>query len=216
MARWLCLKTTRYDDHSCLGFSKTSTQSFKLGLAASLANKLAQLFLAAKDPNSGQPLPLRKGERAAHPFTGFFLDYNVDQSSSNSSIKFDRLNHSKIPGLVGTIPSSDPNRQTLNWIYLDRNTYEIKYGSRQECQAHILGPWNWTDDEQGVMFEGWEGFVAVEEIRGSDGGRSVWALYFDRNDDGLKGKVNGKRVLQVSLERKVIQDEDGVEELCSK
>jgi hypothetical protein len=56
----------------------------------------------------------------------------------------------------------------------------------------------------------------VEEIRGSDGGRSVWALYFDRNDDGLKGKANGKRVLQVSLERKLIGDEDEVEELVRK
>jgi hypothetical protein len=101
-------------------------------------------------------------------------------------------------------------------VYLDRNTYEIRYGSRQDCQGHILGPWNWTDDEQGVTLEGWEGFVAVEEIRGLDGGRSIWALYFDRNDDGLKGKADGKRVLQVSLERKLMEDEDRVEELARK
>lgn len=79
-----------------------------------------------------------------------------------------------------------------------------------------MGPWNWTDDEQGVIFEGWEGFVAVEEVRGSDRGRSVWALYFDRNDDGLKEIANGKRVLQVSLERKLIGNEDGVEEVVHK
>lgn len=179
-----------------------------------MINKINQLYLAQKDQKSGQPIPLRKDERPAHPFTGFYLDYNVDHSPSDSSVKFDRLNHAKIPGLVSTIPSSDPNHQTLNWIYVDKNTYEIRYGSRQECQGHILGPWNWTDDEQGVTLEGWEGFVAVEEIRGLDGGKSVWALYFDRNDDGLKGKVNGKRVLQVSLERKVIEDE--VEELVRK
>ena len=174
------------------------------------------MFLAPKDQSSGQILPFRKGERVTHPFTGFYLDYNVDQSTPDSSIKFDRLNHAKIPGLVSTIPSSDPNRQTLNWVYLDKNTYEIRYGSRQECQGHILGPWNWTDDEQGVTLEGWEGFVAVEEVRGQDGGRSIWALYFDRNDDKLKGKSDGKRVLQVSLERKLIDDEDEVEELVRK
>jgi hypothetical protein len=48
------------------------------------------------------------------------------------------------------------------------------------------------------MVEGWEGFVAVEEKKG------VWALYYDANDDGLKGVVSGKRVLQCSLERKVL------------
>jgi len=79
-----------------------------------------------------------------------------------------------------------------------------------------LGPWNWTDDEQGITLEGWEGFVAVEEIRGLDGGRGIWALHFDRNDDGLKGKADGKRVLQVSLERKLIEDENGMEELVCK
>lgn len=34
-----------------------------------------------------------------------------------------------------------------------------------------------------MIFQGWEGSVAVEETDGS----GLWALYLDCNDDGLKG-----------------------------
>lgn len=47
-----------------------------------------------------------------------------------------------------------------------------------------------------MMFEGWEGFLAVEEKAGT------WALYFDREDDGLKGKVFKKRTVEVELSKK--------------
>ncbi|PHH90548.1 hypothetical protein CDD83_3353 [Cordyceps sp. RAO-2017] len=48
-----------------------------------------------------------------------------------------------------------------------------------------------------MTLEGWEGFVAVEEFPG------IWALYFDRDDDGLVGKVPmGTRVLEVELTRR--------------
>jgi len=167
-----------------------------------------KLYLAGKDSKTSQPKPLHTGERALHPFTGFYLDFSVDQSQPGSSVTFSRLNKTKIPGLVSTIPSSDPNRKTLNWVYLDRSTYEVKYGAREEAHGHILGPWNWTDDEKGLTLEGWEGFVAVEVVRGIDGGRSLWQLYFDRNDDKLDGKLNGKRILEVSLERRIIDDDD--------
>lgn len=32
--------------------------------------------------------------------------------------------------------------------------------------------------------------------------KNVWALYFDVEDDGLKGKAKGKRMLEVELARK--------------
>ena len=45
--------------------------------------------------------------------------------------------------------------------------------------------------------EGWEGFCAVEELPG------IWALYYDRDDDGLRSKVAmGTRVLEVELTRR--------------
>lgn len=48
-----------------------------------------------------------------------------------------------------------------------------------------------------MTFKGWEGFAAVEENPG------VWALYFDLDDDGLRGKLSpGVRVLDVELTRR--------------
>ncbi len=46
------------------------------------------------------------------------------------------------------------------------------------------------------MFEGWEGFLAINEKP------DTWALYFDREDDGLKGKVLKKRMVEVELSMK--------------
>lgn len=85
----------------------------------------------------------------------------------------------------------------LNWIYVDKDTYEVKYGIRAQAQPNIHGPFDCTRQDRRVTLEGWEGFVAVEEEEG------LWALYFDRDDNGLKGKVKpGTRVLEIELTRK--------------
>ena len=47
-----------------------------------------------------------------------------------------------------------------------------------------------------MTFEGWEGFMAVQEED------MTWALYFDCEDDGLKGRVSGKRMMEIELMRK--------------
>ncbi|OJD40743.1 uncharacterized protein BKCO1_1000524 [Diplodia corticola] len=85
----------------------------------------------------------------AHPFAGYFLPH--------PSHTWGRLGE----GLVSTI-SDDPPQ--LNWIYLDVNTHELKYGLRADCEEHL-----------------WEGFMAVEEKKGS----GIWEVGFDRDDDGL-------------------------------
>lgn len=85
----------------------------------------------------------------------------------------------------------------LNWIYVDRDTNEVKYGTMSESTGHLLGPWSCTPVDKRVIFDGWEGFCAVEEEEG------LWALYFDTLDDGLDGKVPlTKSVLEVELVRK--------------
>ena len=123
---------------------------------------------------------------------------------------FERLNRPPpFRGLVSTI-SSTP-RPSLNWIYIDKYSFELRYGSRAQANGHILGPWDWTDDEVGLTMEGWEGFVAVEEEKG------VWAVHYDRDDDRLEGRVRkGTRVLQCSLERRVIEDEEEGEDIIKR
>ncbi|KAJ5167444.1 uncharacterized protein N7482_006225 [Penicillium canariense] len=69
------------------------------------------------------------------------------------------------------------NPPLLNWIFADENTHELKYGNRTQSVAHIVGPWDWTEDERVITLEGSKNFVAVEESEGE------WALYFDGDGD---------------------------------
>jgi hypothetical protein len=166
-----------------------------------------KLWLAPKDPRTNQPLPAEGESKASHPFSGFFLDYTGDRP--NVDPMFERLNRPvKIRGLVSTIEF-----KTLNWIYVDKRTMELKYGSRDEADGHILGPFGRTEDGVGLTLENWEGFVAVEERRDSDS-HSKWALYYDREDNNLRDIVTRTRVLQCSLERRII--DDGKNELAGR
>lgn len=91
----------------------------------------------------------------------------------------------------------------LSWLYVDKDTMEVKYGNRSQSIEHIVGPWDWTEGDEekaGVVLEEAEAFAAVEEEEG------VWALYFDRNDDGLAGYVDsGTKVVPISIDRTLIQ-----------
>ncbi|KAF7511010.1 hypothetical protein GJ744_005556 [Endocarpon pusillum] len=103
-------------------------------------------------------------------------------------------------GLVSQVADDPP---MLNWIYVDKNTMELKHGNRSQSREHHVGPWDWTEEDQiGLTFEGWEGFVAVQDDVGE------WQLFFDRNDDGLKDFVGKKRrKLEVTLERIMCDNE---------
>ncbi|THW50233.1 hypothetical protein D6D22_01356 [Aureobasidium pullulans] len=103
-----------------------------------------------------------------HPFAGYFLPYPDHNWGRQGE------------GMVSTI-SNDPPQ--LNWIYVDRDTCEVKYGNRVESEDHIIGPWDVTKMDRRVILMGWEGFTAVEY------GPGEWALYFDLDDNGLQGVV---------------------------
>lgn len=121
-------------------------------------------------------------------------------------------------GLVSTIPSdpfdsptpkSKRKKPKLNWIYVDTDTMELKYGPRAVARDHVTGAWDWTeDDEQGLTLNGEECFVAVEEEKGGYG----WAIYCDPDDDRLKEYEVGKkkRVLRCSLERRLVEEDERI------
>lgn len=116
-------------------------------------------------------------QASGHPFSGYYLPYP----------------DSEYEGLVSTITHVAP---ILNWIYVDKETYEVKYGVRDIAQPHITGPFDCTRQDRRLTFEDWEGFVAVEEHP------MVWSLYFDRDDNGLKGKIpKSTKALEVVLTR---------------
>lgn len=146
-----------------------------------------------------------------HPFTGFYIAYPDE-------------NRPYTRGLVSTISVDPP---MLNWIYIDKDTLEVKYASRSGSIEHHVGSFDWTNetnDKQAnqrdrsamrrehervesvggdcVTFDDWEGFVAMEEQPGK------WALYFDLNDDGLKEHKKGHKTVEVSLCRRVITSQE--------
>ena len=84
----------------------------------------------------------------------------------------------------------------MNWIYVSRDTHEVKFGVRQFAEPNLTGPFDCTRQDRRLTFGGWEGFVAVRE-----GG--FWAVYFDVNGDGLASKVApGTPVIELELIRR--------------
>ena len=121
-----------------------------------------------------------------HPFTGFYVAY------PDNDRPYTR-------GLVSTISRDPP---MLNWVYVDKDTLECKYASRSGSIAHHVGSYDWTSEDaedSNVTLDEFEGFIAVDE--GKDKG---WALYFDMDDDGLKGVKKGRRTCEVSLKRRIL------------
>jgi hypothetical protein len=118
------------------------------------------------------------GNPLGHPYAGYYLPYP----------------DTKYEGLVTTITDVAP---IMNWVYIDKETHEVKYGVRADAQSNLTGPFDCTRQDRRLTFDGWEGFCAVEQAPG------LWGLYFDVDDDGLKGKIEpGTRILEIELSRK--------------
>ena len=144
----------------------------------------SKVWIEAKSPITRLPENV-----AHHPFTGFYIAYPDD-------------NRQYTRGLVSTISVDPP---MLNWIYVDKDTLEVKYSSRSGSIAHHVGSFDWTSEDSNdscITLDDFEGFIAMEEDDGQ------WALYFDMNDDGLKGIKKGRRTVEVSLVRRVISDQE--------
>lgn len=126
-----------------------------------------------------------KDEADLHPFTGYFLPY--------PDTAYD--------GLVTTINSEN----MLNWAYVDKNSYALKYGVRAEAQPHLTVPMKLihVGDESRLTFNKFEGFLAVEESPGD------WAVWFDKDDNGLRGKVSpNTKVTEIELVRVTAETAD--------
>ena len=124
-----------------------------------------------------------------HPFEGFYIEYPDPERPRPLPL-----------GLVSTISKDPP---MLNWIYVDKNTREVKYGNRTQSRAHVVGSWGWDAGEEGgaggLTLEGGEGAVAVEADEG-------WEIRWE-DDSGNVG-VEGRPRLTISLERKMLEPKE--------
>ncbi|KZL64563.1 hypothetical protein CT0861_06663 [Colletotrichum tofieldiae] len=114
-----------------------------------------------------------------HPFEGYYLPYP----------------ESRFSGLVSTITHEAP---IMNWIFIDRVTYQLRFGNRAAADGNLNGPWECTRQDRRLTLCGWEGFCAVLEESG------VWGLYFDYDGDGLHGMFghDGRAVIEIELLRR--------------
>ena len=134
-----------------------------------------------------------------HTFEGFYISYPDPDRPQPPPM-----------GLVSSIPSDPP---TLNWIYVDKDTREVKYGNRTQSRAHVVGSWGWDAGEEGgpggLTLEGEEGAVAVDTEDG-------WEVRWEDENGEINAK--GKKKLSVSLERRLLDSteekkkEEGVNE----
>jgi hypothetical protein len=136
---------------------------------------LHQLYVDDPDPEK-QQFP------DGHAFSGF---YPVEEKPQPL-------------GLVSTISKDPP---VLNWIYVDNVTLELKYGNKTQSLPHSYAPWDWTEDQQAVTLDGWEGFVVMEEVLGG----SSWVLGYDRDDDLMQSVRGDRVVLECRLQRHLLQ-----------
>lgn len=96
-------------------------------------------------------------------------------------------------GLVSTIADDPP---MLNWIYVDTETKELRYGARKATIDHVIGPWYWTQDEHFLTLEGdHTQFCAKKQEPGADeeggGGGTRWCVYWDP-EQKMKGALRLK------------------------
>ncbi|PSS25948.1 hypothetical protein M430DRAFT_116151 [Amorphotheca resinae ATCC 22711] len=154
-----------------------------------------KLYVTTVNPNAkfqhdeadGQALDRLDEQR--HLFAGYFFPYP------------DKRWGRKGDGYVTTV-SDDPPQ--LNWVYVDKDTYEVKYGLRVDAEPHLVGPWNCSPVDKRLIFDGWEGFTVVEVED------NTWQLYFDVDDDGLQEKVPlDKRIMEIELTRKEVRMKKG-------
>lgn len=159
-------------------------------------------WVVQRDAENKPIPPLKELEDPLHAFAGFYIQYPDE----------DRCPPER--GLVSTIRDDPP---MLNWVYCDRTTYELRYSNRTGSITHHIGDWDWTEpDEKNLTFEGWEGFVAIDEWDGADEDNTTpwgreglrWALYFDRDDNGLKGRRKKRDMFEVALTRRIQSAEE--------
>ncbi|KAH9890171.1 hypothetical protein F4778DRAFT_785332 [Xylariomycetidae sp. FL2044] len=117
---------------------------------------------------------------AGYRFNGFYFGYPGPEEHQ---------------GLVAPIADDPP---MLHWIFADKDTGQLRHGSRKETVDHVIGPWNWTEDEEWLVLKNQIDFVAVEEEE--DG---PWCVYFDNEGDLEDRPGEDRDMVDIRLHREL-------------
>ncbi|KOS21245.1 hypothetical protein ESCO_004552 [Escovopsis weberi] len=108
-------------------------------------------------------------------------------------------NEEKQLGLVSTISDDPP---MLNWIFVNKDTHALEFGSRKETLGHVVGPWGWTDDEAFLTLQGSsDSFVGRWEDDADGQGGGSWAVYWDPEGEML-GALSEEECVEIRLRRR--------------
>jgi len=106
----------------------------------------------------------------------------------------------RVPIPIGLVSQVRDDPPLLNWLYVDKDTMELKYGNKSASIEHHVGPWDWTEDEKTITFDESKDFTAVQDPK-----TRRWQIYYDMDNDGLSRFVpKGRRMIQVSLQRTLL------------
>ena len=144
---------------------------------------------------------LQKELGPLHAFAGFYIQYPDE----------DRYPPER--GLVSTISDDPP---MLNWIYCDRATYELRYSNRTGSMHITLATGTGPKTRHiscsmagRVLWPSTSGDGADSDpstLWGKEGLR--WAVYFDRDDNGLEGRRKGRDMFEIGLKRRIQSEEE--------
>jgi hypothetical protein len=92
------------------------------------------------------------------------------------------------PVPLGLVSQTRADPPLLNWIYVDNDTAELRYGNKTQSIEHLVGPWDWTKDETCVILKKRQRCIAVENSK-----TKKWQLYWDIDGDALARFVPAKQ-----------------------
>jgi hypothetical protein len=88
------------------------------------------------------------------------------------------------PVPIGLVSQTRAEPPLLNWIYVDNDTAELRYGNKTQSIDHTVGPWDWSKDETQVTLKKKQRCIAVKKPKSKH-----WQLYWDMDGDGLAAYV---------------------------
>ncbi|KAE8413814.1 hypothetical protein BDV36DRAFT_299596 [Aspergillus pseudocaelatus] len=116
------------------------------------------------------------------------------------------LQQGNLNGLVAISGETPP---TLRWVYLDKETYQMRWGGKQDREGHIGGPFDLTHDGDYLALNDTQRWLALRledaEQDGREAGVGIWRLCCDYEENNGAGLPVDTPKMQIYL-RRVLAD----------